>query len=125
MRIMAAVFAVLLFFVVPAAAQDDSASPQAGAAAKPAGRSAKARKPPPPTAAHDASLPLAERMAIQFDLAWTGDYNGLVTGELNDRITAAIKAFQRDRKLKETGVLDAQQRAILADAATAKPAHVG
>jgi Putative peptidoglycan binding domain len=123
MRIMAAVFAVVLF-VLPAAAQNDSASPQTGAA-KPAARSAKARKPAPPTTTRDSTLPLAERMAIQFDLAWTGDYNGLVTGELNDRITAAIKAFQRDRKLKETGVLDAQQRALLADAAKAKQVQVG
>jgi peptidoglycan hydrolase-like protein with peptidoglycan-binding domain len=124
MRIMAAFFAVLLF-LLPAAAQNDSTSPQADAAAKPAGRSAKARKPAPPTTTRDSTLPLAERMAIQFDLAWTGDYNGLVTGELNDRITAAIKAFQRDRKLKETGVLDAQQRALLADAAKAKQVQVG
>jgi peptidoglycan hydrolase-like protein with peptidoglycan-binding domain len=123
MRIMAAVFAILLF-VQPAAAQNSSASPQAGTTAKPAG-SAKARKPAPPPTTRDSSLPLAERMAIQFDLAWTGDYNGLVTGEINDRTTAAIKAFQRDRKLKETGVLDAQQRAMLADAAKAKQAQVG
>src|SRR5438132_10924354 len=92
MRIMAAVLAVLLM-VLPAAAQNDSASPQAGAPAKPAGRSAKARKPAPPAPTRDSALPLAERVAIQFDLAWTGDYNGLVTGELNDRITAAIKTL--------------------------------
>jgi hypothetical protein len=124
MRIIAAILAVLLF-VLPAAAQTDSASPQAGATAKPGGRNAKAHKPPPPTPTRDAALPLAERMAVQFDLAWTGDYNGLVTGELSDRITAAIKTFQRDRKFKETGVLDAQQRAALADAARAKQAQVG
>jgi peptidoglycan hydrolase-like protein with peptidoglycan-binding domain len=124
MLIIAAILAVLLF-VLPAVAQTDSASPQAGAAAKPAGPNAKARKPAPPTPTRDAALTLAERMAIQFDLAWTGDYNGLVTGELNDRTTAAIKAFQRDRKFKETGVLDAQQRAALADAARAKQAQVG
>jgi peptidoglycan hydrolase-like protein with peptidoglycan-binding domain len=124
MRIMAAVLVVLLM-VLPAAAQNDRASSQAGAAAKPAGRSAKARKPAPPIPTRDSGLPLAERMAIQFDLAWTGDYNGLVTGEFNERITAAIKTFQRDRKFKETGVLDAQQRAALADAARAKQAQVG
>jgi peptidoglycan hydrolase-like protein with peptidoglycan-binding domain len=124
MRIVAAALAALLI-ALPAVAQNDSASPQAGTAAKPAGRNAKARKPAPPAPTRDSTLPLAERMAIQFDLAWTGDYNGLVTGELNERTTAAIKAFQRNRKLKETGVLDAPQRALLADTAKAKQVQVG
>ena len=64
-------------------------------------------------------------MAVQFDLAWSGDYNGLVNGEFNDKTTAAIKTFQRDRKLKETGVLNPQERALLAAAAKSKQALVG
>ena len=63
--------------------------------------------------------------AIQFDLAWTGDYNGLVNGEASDKTTAAIKAFQRTRKFKETGVLNTQERALLAASAKAKQAQVG
>jgi peptidoglycan hydrolase-like protein with peptidoglycan-binding domain len=70
-------------------------------------------------------MPLADRIAIQFDLAWTGDYNGLINGEVSDRTTAAIKAFQRKRKLKETGVLNEQERASLAAAAKAMQAQVG
>jgi peptidoglycan hydrolase-like protein with peptidoglycan-binding domain len=49
----------------------------------------------------------------------------LVNGEINDKTTAAIKTFQRDRKLKETGVLNPQERALLAAAAKAKQAQVG
>ena len=64
-------------------------------------------------------------LAIQFDLAWTGDYNGLINGEVSDKTTAAIKAFQRNRKFKETGVLNPQERALLAAAAKAKQAQVG
>ena len=70
--------------------------------------------------ARDAAIPLAERIAIQFDLAWTGDYNGLINGEFNDKTIAAIKTFQRDRKFKETGILNPQERALLAAAAKAK-----
>jgi peptidoglycan hydrolase-like protein with peptidoglycan-binding domain len=83
------------------------------------------RAPTPPEPARDAGMPLADRMALQLDLAWSGDYNGLVNGEINDKTTAAIKTFQRDRKLKETGVLNPQERALLAAAAKAKQALVG
>ena len=30
---------------------------------------------------------LADRALIQFDLAWIGAYNGLITGEANDKTT--------------------------------------
>src|SRR5205823_2900469 len=62
---------------------------------------------------------------IQLDLAWTGDYNGLANGESNDKTIAAIKTFQRNRKFKETGVLNTQERALLAASAKAKQAQVG
>lgn len=103
----------------PASAADRAGEirPAAAAARKPA--------PPPPGPARDAGTPLADRMALQLDLAWSGDYNGLVNGEINDKTTAAIKTFQRDRKLKETGVLNPQERALLAAAAKAKQALVG
>ena len=90
-----------------------------------AAAAAQKRAPTPPGPARDAGMPLADRMALQLDLAWSGDYNGLVNGEINDKTTAAIKTFQRDRKLKETGVLNPQERALLAAAAKAKQALVG
>ncbi len=70
-------------------------------------------------------MPLAERIAIQYDLAWTGDYNGMINGEANDKTAAAIKSFQRNRKFKETGVLNTQERALLAASAKAKQSQVG
>jgi peptidoglycan hydrolase-like protein with peptidoglycan-binding domain len=90
-----------------------------------AAAAARKRAPTPPGAARDAATPLADRMALQLDLAWSGDYNGLINGEINDKTTAAIKTFQRDRKFKETGVLSTQERALLAAAAKAKQALVG
>jgi len=90
------------------------------------------RAPTPPTGATTtptrdtaSSGPLADRMAVQFDLAWAGEYNGLINGEANDKTSAAIKAFQRNRKFKETGVLNTQERALLAASAKAKQAQVG
>ena len=79
----------------------------------------------PAEPARDAAMPLADRIALQFDLAWTGDYNGLINGEVDDRTTAAVKTFQQKRKFKETGVLNEQERALLAAAARARQAHVG
>ena len=120
MRIAAAVLA-LVVGAPPASAQSDIAVPMPKATAKPA----KKRTPPPPKAASDASLPLAERLVIQFDLAWTGDFSGLIDGEPGDKTTAAIKAFQRSHKARETGVLDAQERALLAAASKAAQRLVG
>jgi peptidoglycan hydrolase-like protein with peptidoglycan-binding domain len=66
-----------------------------------------------------AALTLSERLSIQSDLVWTGDYNGLVNGEFSDRLVAAVKAFQKRNKSKDTGVLNLQERASLS--ASAKP----
>jgi hypothetical protein len=71
------------------------------------------------------ALPLIDRIAIQFELAWVGEYNGLINGEVNDRTIAAIRSFQRNRKFKETGVLNTQERALLAATAKARQAQVG
>jgi peptidoglycan hydrolase-like protein with peptidoglycan-binding domain len=80
---------------------------------------------PPAAPSREPTLSQADRLAIQFDLAWTGDYNGLANGEANDKTAAAIKAFQRNRKFKETGVLNTQERALLAALAKARQAQVG
>jgi peptidoglycan hydrolase-like protein with peptidoglycan-binding domain len=67
----------------------------------------------------------AERQAIQSDLAWTGHYNGAVNGEVGDRMVAAIKAFQKDRGAKQTGVLNPQERGSLTEAAKRLQDNVG
>jgi peptidoglycan hydrolase-like protein with peptidoglycan-binding domain len=71
------------------------------------------------------AIPLADRIAIQSDLIWTGDYNGVVSGEFGDRSIAAVKAFQKRSGAKETGVLNPQERAVLAAAAKPKQDAVG
>src|ERR1700730_6449236 len=59
----------------------------------------------------------AERQAIQSDLAWVGQYNGAITGEVSDRMVAAIKEYQKTRGGKETGALNPQERSALAEPA--------
>jgi hypothetical protein len=86
---------------------------------------AQAERRPAPS--RNGSMSDPERIAVQFDLAWTGDYTGVITGtaEDNEKTAAAIKSFQRNRRVKETGVLNAQERALLANAAKAKQTQVG
>lgn len=67
----------------------------------------------------------AERLALQSDLAWVGQYNGAITGEVSERMVAAIKEFQKARAGKPTGVLNPQERGILADTAKRKQENVG
>ncbi|MGX7743102.1 peptidoglycan-binding protein [Rhodopseudomonas parapalustris] len=71
------------------------------------------------------TLTLAERQAIQSDLAWTGDYNGLINGEVSDRMITAIKQFQTNQGHKPTGVLNPQERGQLAQASRKLQASVG
>ncbi|HKS19296.1 MAG TPA: serine protease [Bradyrhizobium sp.] len=67
----------------------------------------------------------AERLALQSDLAWIGQYNGAISGEVSERMVAAIKEFQKSRGAKPTGVLNPQERGVLADTAKKRQENVG
>lgn len=67
----------------------------------------------------------AERMAIQSDLAWVARYNGAINGEPGERMTAAIKVWQKDNGGKQTGTLTAPERTALAEAAKTPQENVG
>ena len=67
----------------------------------------------------------AERLAIQSDLAWVGQYNGAITGDVSERMVAAIKEFQKERGAKQTGVLNPQERGELAETARRRQENVG
>jgi peptidoglycan hydrolase-like protein with peptidoglycan-binding domain len=67
----------------------------------------------------------AERLALQSNLAWVGRYNGAITGEVSERMVTAIREFQKSRGGKPTGVLNPQERGILADTAKRKQEGVG
>jgi len=66
-----------------------------------------------------------ERLALQSDLAWVGEYNGAISGEVSDRMVNAIKEFQKLRGGKQTGVLNPQERMLLAETARRRQESVG
>jgi peptidoglycan hydrolase-like protein with peptidoglycan-binding domain len=91
---------------------------------KPAAAEKKPAKTPAASAAY-AAMPESDRLGIQSDLAWIGDYEGTVDGDFNDLSIAAVKAFQKRRKEKETGILTPEQRTSLAAAAKPHQEAVG
>lgn len=67
----------------------------------------------------------AERLSLQSDLAWVGEYNGAITGDVSSRMVDAIKEYQKKKGGKPTGVLNPQERAALAETARRKQDSVG
>ncbi|SFN91548.1 Trypsin-like peptidase domain-containing protein [Bradyrhizobium sp. Ghvi] len=67
----------------------------------------------------------AERLSLQSDLAWVGQYNGAITGDVSSRMVDAIKEYQKAKGGKPTGVLNPQERAALAETARRKQDSVG
>ena len=67
----------------------------------------------------------SERLALQSDLAWVGEYNGAITGDVSERMVAAIKDYQKAKGGKPTGVLNPQERGVLAETARQRQGHVG
>src|SRR3954452_21850360 len=67
----------------------------------------------------------AARLALQSDLAWIGEYNGAITGDVSDRMVNAIKEFQKSRGGKQTGAVNPQERGVLADTARRRQENVG
>jgi peptidoglycan hydrolase-like protein with peptidoglycan-binding domain len=66
-----------------------------------------------------------ERLALQSDLAWVGQYNGAITGEVSERMVAAIKEFQKERGGRQTGALNPQERGVLAETAKRRQDNAG
>ena len=71
------------------------------------------------------ALPEAARRAIQENLIWTGDFNGVVSGDFGRNTRAAIVAFARRNNLPPDGTLDERGRAQLTAAGQAAKANVG
>src|SRR5580704_13134676 len=67
----------------------------------------------------------SERLALQSDLAWVGEYNGAITGDVSERMVAAIKDYQKAKGGKQTGVLNPQERSVLAETARRRQDNVG
>src|SRR5215510_821294 len=101
--------------------------PPATAGAKPKPVTTTTVRPPGvQTPADTASaMAQAERLALQSDLAWVGEYNGAITGDVSERMVNAIKEYQKAKGGKPTGVLNPQERSTLAETARRKQDTVG
>ena len=120
--------ALALLVLAPAAqpAANAQTATKATAATKATTKAAKPDKAATsPTKGASSGMTEAERNALQSDLIWTGDYNGVVGAEFGDRAVAAIKAYQKRNGGKDTGVLTADERTKLAQAAKARQEQVG
>src|ERR1700732_4507259 len=101
--------ATLIFVAAGASAQAQTTAPSASGARAKSVATVPIR-PALQTPADTANaMAQAERQAIQSDLAWTGHYNGVINGEVRDRMVAAIKSYQTDNGGKPTGVLNPQE----------------
>ena len=126
----AAIVVGLLAASLPAMARDAKVhkpiAPAAHKAAHPAAvKKPAAKKPAAAVANTYAAMPEAQRLAIQSDLAWVGDYQGAAGGDFDERVIDAVKVFQKSNGGKETGILSEQERTLLAAAAKAPQEAVG
>src|SRR6266566_6790968 len=118
--------ATLIFVAAGASAQAQMSGTAAVTGVKPKPVTTIPIRPALQTPADTANaMAQAERQAIQSDLAWVGTYNGAITGEVSERMVAAIKEFQKDRGGKQTGVLNPQERGVLAETAKRRQDNVG
>jgi peptidoglycan hydrolase-like protein with peptidoglycan-binding domain len=118
--------ATLIFVAAASSAQAQMSGTAAVAGVKPKPVSTLPVRPALQTPADTANaMAQAERQAIQSDLAWVGQYNGAITGEVSERMVAAIKEFQKERGGKPTGVLNPQERGALAETARRRQDNVG
>src|SRR5580693_8238026 len=120
------ILGALIFVVSGAAAQAQMTLPATVGAKPKTVVTVPVRPPPLQTPADTANaMAQAERLALQSDLAWVGEYNGAISGEVSDRMVAAIKEFQKSRGGKQTGVLNPQERSALAETAKRRQDNVG
>jgi putative peptidoglycan binding protein len=121
MRVLPPALVVLIACCAPPHAVAAPVKPATKSAAKPG----RASPTPAPAKGFYAGIPDAERLAIQSDLIWTGDYNGVVGAEFGDRAIAAVQAFQKRNGGKDTGILNPEERAKLAQAARTRQEQAG
>jgi peptidoglycan hydrolase-like protein with peptidoglycan-binding domain len=117
--------ATLIFMAAGASAQAQL-TPPTTAGTKPKPVATVPVRPALQTPADTANaMAQAERQAIQSDLAWVGQYNGAITGEVSERMVESIKEFQKAGGGKQTGVLNPKERSVLAETARRRQDNTG
>src|SRR5476649_1529260 len=118
--------ATLIFVAAASSAQAQMSGTAAVTGVKPRPVTTVPIRPALQTPADTANaMAQAERLAIQSDLAWVGQYNGAITGEVSERMVESIKEYQKGRGGKQTGVLNPQERSELAETARRRRDNVG
>ena len=118
--------ATLIFLTAASSAHAQMTAPST-AGAKPKRVATLPVTPPPLQKPADtaSTMAQAERLALQSDLAWVGEYNGAITGDVSERMVAAIKEYQKSKGGRPSGVLNPQERAVLAETARRRQDNVG
>jgi peptidoglycan hydrolase-like protein with peptidoglycan-binding domain len=115
-----------LIFVATGAAAQAQLTPPSTAGARPKQVITVPIRPALQTPADTASaMAQAERLAIQSDLAWVGQYNGAISGDVSERMVEAIKEYQKAGGGKPTGVLNPKERIVLAETARRRQDNAG
>src|ERR1700741_1447423 len=88
--------ATLIFMAAGAPAQAQMSGTAGVAGVKPKPVTTVPIRPALQTPADTANaMAQAARLALQSDLAWVGEYNGAITGDVSERMVAAIKEYQK------------------------------
>ncbi len=115
-----------LIFVATGGAAQAQLTPPSSLGAKPKQVATVPIRPALQTPADTANaMAQAERLAIQSDLAWVGQYNGAISGDVSERMVEAIKEYQKAGGGKPTGVLNPKERSVLAETARRRQDNVG
>jgi len=123
---MRSMLAATLIFVATGAAAQAQLTPPSTAGARPKQVTTVPIRPALQTPADTASaMAQAERLAIQSDLAWVGQYNGAISGDVSERMVEAIKEYQKAGGGKPTGVLNPKERIVLAETARRRQDNAG
>jgi peptidoglycan hydrolase-like protein with peptidoglycan-binding domain len=116
-----------MFVAAGAAAQAQMVAPPTTAGARPKRIATVPVRPPGLQTPADTAnaMAQAERLALQSDLAWVGEYNGAITGDPSERMVDAIKSYQKLKGGRQSGVLNPQERAVLAETARRRQDNAG
>ena len=123
---MRSVLTATLIFVAMGASAQAQMTPPTTAGAKPKAVATVPIRPALQSPAETAgAMAQAERQAIQSDLAWVGQYNGAISGDVSERMVEAIKEYQKTSGGKPTGVLNPKERIVLAETGKRRRENAG
>jgi hypothetical protein len=94
--VMRSMLAATLMFAAAAGANAQMTTPQLPGTKPKTVQTVPIRPPALQTTSETAdAMAQAERLSLQSDLAWVGEYNGAITGDVNERMVNAIKEYQK------------------------------